>query len=164
MERPWGRLVAFLALAILLIVGTGVFVCHHSLALRRDTRDQPPAMASGVETNPHAPNAKHPQEVARILKLLPEIPVTASFDEIIAMLGLPKDRTGGSVSSTHCTMTWDVAPGYRFALSFDPEFQGDKLVLVFAEASFAAQSKPGFAPHEYHTVYPYRTWKGMVYQ
>jgi hypothetical protein len=96
------------------------------------------------------------------MKLLPAIPAAASLDEIITLLGLPKDWSGGSVSSTHCCMYWEVAPRYRFELSFDPVPRDGKLTVEFQEAGFAAQQKPGFAPDEYHTVYPYRTWKGMV--
>jgi len=99
------------------------------------------------------PNAEHPAEIARIMKLLPQIPATASFDKINEILGLPKEWDGGSVSATHCTMVWrNLAPGYDFTLNFSPE-GNDEVMLVFTEASFSAQG---------HTVYPYRSWKGMV--
>jgi hypothetical protein len=115
--------------------------------------------------NPHAPNAKHPDEVARIMNLLPKIEATDSYEKIIGMLGLPKDWDGGSVSSTHCTMVWrKLAPGYHFALNFDPVLKDGKRTLVFTEASFSADHKPGRPPDEYHTVYPYRSWKGMVHK
>jgi hypothetical protein len=115
------------------------------------------------EPSPHDANARHPAEVARIMALLPKIDATATYEKIIAQLGLPKDWDGGSVSSTHCTMVWrKLAPGYKFALNFDPVFKDGKIVLVFTEASFSAQNKPGFPADEYHTVYPYRSHKGMV--
>jgi hypothetical protein len=115
--------------------------------------------------NSHAPNAQHPDEVARIMKLLPKIEATDTYDKIIGMLGLPKDWDGGSVSSTHCTMIWKkLMPGYHLALNFDPVFKDGKITLVFAEASFSAQKKPGFPPDEYHTIYPYRSYKGMVHK
>jgi hypothetical protein len=114
------------------------------------------------EQNPHAPNAKHPEKVAAIMKKLSDMPVDASFDKIIAYLGLPKDWDGGSVSTTECTMVWNIAPGYHFALNFDPVAMGDKITLVFTDASFSAQKKPGFPPDEFHTIYPYRSRKGMV--
>jgi hypothetical protein len=114
--------------------------------------------------SPHDENATHPDEVARIMKLLPQIPTDASYDKIIAMLGLLKDWEGSSVSNTHCTMVWYISPGYAFVLNFDPVFTAGKRTLVFTEASFSAQKKPGFPSDEYHTVYPYRSWKGMVYK
>ena len=121
-----------------------------------------PAQDNG---NPHAPNAKHPDEVARIMKLLPKIEATDPYDKIIGTLGLPKDWDGGSVSSTHCTMVWrKLAPGYHFAMNFDPVFKDGKITLVFTEASFSAQKKPGFPPDEHHTIYPYRSAKGMVHK
>jgi hypothetical protein len=119
--------------------------------------------ADDKEPNPHDAHAKHPPEVARIMKLLPQIDASASSGKIIAFLDLPKDWDGGSVSTTHCTMVWKkLAPGYHFALNFDPVFRDGKIVLVFTEASFSAQKKPGFPADEHHTVFPYRSHKGMV--
>jgi hypothetical protein len=157
-----GKLIVLLALPILLTLGAGVFGYLRYGAVSKDRKDLPSAPAAIVAANPHAPNAEHPRAVARIMKRLPRIRGTASPGEIIRMLGLPKDWDGGSVSSTECSMYWKVAPGYRFELSFDPVPRDGKLNLEFRGAGFAAQKKPGFAPQEYHTVYPYRTWKGMV--
>ncbi len=118
-----------------------------------------------VEQDPHAANSKHPAAVARIVKLLPQIPADESPDRIIAMLGIPKDCDGGHVSNTGCSMVWKyIAPGYHFTLAFDPEVKEGKLTLKFGEARFSAQHKPGFPPEEYHTVYPYRSSEGMVYK
>jgi hypothetical protein len=115
------------------------------------------------EPRPHDANAKHPFAVTRIMGLLPHIPADASYHQIIALLGLPPDWDGGSVSSTHCSLVWrELAPGYHFVLNFDPMLKDGKLILVFTEASFSAHKKPGFPPNEYHTVFPYRSWKGMV--
>jgi hypothetical protein len=97
------------------------------------------------------------------MALLPGIPADGSFEEIIALLGLSKDWIGGSVSSTHCDMAWDIAPGYRFCLSFDPVFEDGTRALLFTGAGFSAQNKPGFRHDEYHTVYPYRARKGMAH-
>ena len=114
-------------------------------------------------TGPHAKDATHPTEVTRLMKLLPDIPVDGSLEEILAVLGLQDDWTGGGVSSTRCDMVWQIAPGYQFELSFDPVHGKDgSLTLVFVGAGFAAQNKPGFPPDEYHTVYPYRMREGMV--
>jgi hypothetical protein len=122
-----------------------------------------PGRSDDKEPNSHDANAKHPPEVARIMKLLPQIQADASYDKIIAMLGLPKDWDDGSVSATHCTMVWkNLAPGYHFAVNFDPVPKGDKIVLVFTDASFSAQKKPGFPADEYHTVFPYRSRQGTV--
>jgi hypothetical protein len=154
--------ISFLALPILLILGAGVAVLLRYSVLSKNQMELPSAPADRVATSPHAPNAQHPREVARIMKLLPDIPPDASVDEIIAMLRLAKSWNGGSVSSTHCCMFWDVAPRYRLELSFDPVPRDGKLTLELREAGFSAQGKPGFGPDEYHTVYPYRTWKGMV--
>jgi hypothetical protein len=131
--------------------------------LAHDKNPKPDALLQmAKERNPHDPDAKHPARVAKIMKLLPKIPADASFRQIIAMLGLPKSWDGGSVSTTHCTMVWRIAAGYKFALNFDPVWKGRAVRLVFTEASISAQRKPGFPPDEYHTVYPYRSWKGMV--
>jgi hypothetical protein len=102
--------------------------------------------------------------VARIMKLLPRIANRASVDELIALLGLPKNWDGGGVSATECTMIWNFEGGYKFVLSFDPVPKNGKLTLEFREAAFSAPHKPGFPPDESHTVFPYRTWKGMVYK
>ena len=59
-----------------------------------------------VERGPHAANSKHPESVARIMKLLPQIPADESPDKIIATLGLPKDWDGGEAGSTGCIMVW----------------------------------------------------------
>jgi hypothetical protein len=146
MGRWRGKWIALLAVPILLALGAGVLVYQRYRA------------------SPHGVNARHPPEVARIMQLLPEIPANATLDEIIALLGLPRDWDGGSVSSTHCCMYWEVAPGYRFELAFDPVPRDAKVHLEFREAGFAARNRPGFAAQEYHTVYPYRTWKGMVWE
>src|SRR5262249_32711841 len=115
-------------------------------------------------TGPHGPIPRHPPEVARIMKLLPEIPASASHDEIIAFLGLPEEWDGGSFDVHLCTMVWEhIAPGYKFVLCFHPEPRGGKLTLLFVEASFSAQSMLCCSPDGRGTVYPYRTWKGMVY-
>jgi hypothetical protein len=138
-------------MAIFLVCGTAILLAA--------------PLPAGDDGNPHAPNAMHPDEVAQIMKLLPQIEATDFFDKIIGMLGLPKDWDGGSVSSTHCTMVWrKLAPGYHFALNFDPVVKDGKIRLVFTEASFSAQKKPGLPPDEYHTIYPYRSWKGMVHK
>jgi hypothetical protein len=118
--------------------------------------------ANRKQSNPHEPNAKHPEKVARIMKLLPRIPVDASYDKIITFLGLPKDWDSGSVSTTHCTMVWNIAPSYQFALNFDPLPRDGKIKLVFTDAYFSARGKRGFPPDEFHTIYPYHARKGMV--
>ena len=145
MRRLRTKLIILLAVATLLLVG-GVFVYLRYLG----------------ESNPHTPDAKHPAEVARIIKLLPDMPTSASPDDIEAMLMLPKPDFG-SIGGRHCEIYWNIAPRYRFVLSFDPVWKERQLTLEFRSASIAAQGKPGFPLHEYHTVYPYRTWKGMVY-
>ncbi len=121
------------------------------------------ANAQEKAAGPHAKEATHPAEVARLMKRLPDIPVDGSLEEILAVLGLEDDWTGGGVSSTHCDMVWQIAPGYKLGLSFDPVPGKDASPrLVFVEAGFSAQNKPGFPADEYHTIYPYRTRKGMV--
>jgi hypothetical protein len=144
----------------LLVAAVVVFACLRQKAEERVS----PLDTPTTQANPHASNAKHPTEVARIIERLSEIPVTASADEIIALLGLPKDWNGGSVSSTHCCMTWDISTGYCFVLSVAPVAKDGKWALEFREAGFQAQGKPGFPPPEYHTIYPYHTWRGMQYK
>jgi hypothetical protein len=114
--------------------------------------------ARGEEPNPHGRNAKHPEEVVRIMKLLCEIPADASEAKIIAFLGLPEKATFGFGDEHGTTMYWDVAPGYRFRLHIFWGFGKPKLSL----AEFAATGKPGFPPEEYHTLYPYRSGTKMI--
>lgn len=113
-------------------------------------------------SNPHARNANRPVEVARLMKLMPEIERDDSHEEIITKLGLLKDCDGGGVDGTGCCMLWEIPPEYRFCLSFTVEEKNDKWILVFSQASFSAARKPGFPPHEYHTIYPFRDRKSMV--
>ena len=120
-------------------------------------------LSGDIENAPHDANARHPLVVMRIMGLLPQIPADGSYDQIITLLGLPPKWDGGTASSTHFKIVWrNLAPGYRFALNFSPVLKDGKQILVFAEASFSAHKKPGFPPDQYHTVYPFRSWKGMV--
>ena len=98
-----------------------------------------------------------------MISQLSEIPRVAKLDSILQLLELSKDWDGGSVSSTHCVMVWDVAPGYRFELSINPTPRDDDNIEVF-EAGFAAQNKPGFPLDEFHTVYPCLTTNGIAYE
>jgi len=156
------KMVTFVLLVCLEVVLASASQPCQGMA-KQDKPDAPQSKAK--EGNPHAADAMHPEEIARIMKLLPKIEAGASFDKIIAMLGLPKDWDGGSVSSTHCTMVWKkIAPGYHFGLNFDPVVKEGRRTLVFTEASFSAPRKPGFPPEEYHTLFPYRVAKGMVHK
>ena len=109
--------------------------------------------------------AKHPAEAARIMKLLPKIPASASADEIIKFLGLPNDFNEGHAGNMGFDMVWSkIALGYQFTLSFSPARKDGKITMVFAEAAFSALGAPGFPADDYYTVYPYRSAKGMIYK
>jgi hypothetical protein len=107
---------------------------------------------------------RHPPEVARLMKLLPDIPADGSPEDIVRFLGLPEEPTFAESSFTHHTMSWDTAPGYAFCLSFSPCFgpdPNDRRGLEFNSAGFSACGKPGYPPDTFEPVYPYRTWRGM---
>jgi hypothetical protein len=132
----------------------------------------PPPESGGVDPqqaqappDPFGTPPRHPPEVARLLKLLPDIPADGSPADVVRFLGLPDKPTYWEASTTHYDMTWDVAPGYTFFLGFSPWFSpdpNDQRALEFASAGFSACGKPGFPPDSFQTVYPYRTDRGMV--
>lgn len=146
---------------ILLLWGAGVIA-----VLAQDAVAWPRLRRHCGDYRQEKPSEKYPEAVARIMKVLPQIPADASPDKIIAMLGLPKhdEELEEVVDSHHCWMMWTVAPGYRFSMSFDwVLIQGD-FKLVFSGASVSAQQKPGSPSEEYQTVYPRRARNGMVYE
>jgi hypothetical protein len=113
---------------------------------------------------PKNPPGKHPAEVARIMKLLPKIRASASADEIIKFLGLPKDCDYGP-PGTGFTMSWNrIAPGYHFNLNFEPARKDGEVKFMLVEAAFSSLHAPGRPPDDYYTIYPYRSAKGMVYK
>lgn len=122
------------------------------------------AQPAHTRPDPFGTPPRHPPEVVRLMKLLPDIPADGDPEDIVRFLGLPENPTSGDSSFTHHNMGWDVAPGYCFYLSFSPWFgreHNDRRGLEFVEAGFTALGKPGYPPDSFQTVYPYRTWRGM---
>jgi hypothetical protein len=112
----------------------------------------------------HARHVKHPEEVARILALLPDIPETASPDEVIQFLGLPKEPTNCDSDRKGFDMGWDIAPGYRFGLSFRVVNKDGKWHTILTVAGFMVTHEPDSPSPRYGAVYPYRGHEGMVYE
>src|SRR5262249_44308555 len=74
---------------------------------------------------PWGPPPRHPPEVVRLMKLLPDIPADGDPEDIVRFLGLPEDPSSGDSSFTHHNMGWNVAPGYVFYLSFSISWSRD---------------------------------------
>jgi hypothetical protein len=99
------------------------------------------------------------------MRLLPQIPKDGSYEQIRSMLGLDRERDrGGGEDPEEFTEGWDIAPGYRFELTFVFEIrEGRDPVIHFASAGFSAQNKPGLPPQQFDTIFPYRVRDGMAY-
>src|SRR5262245_41293792 len=71
--------------------------------------------------DPFGPVPRHPPEVVRLMKLMPGIPADGSEQDILHYLGLrAEDVKYGNFSGVRCELIWDIAPGYRFFISFPP--------------------------------------------
>ncbi|APR78919.1 Hypothetical protein A7982_04266 [Minicystis rosea] len=123
-------------------------------------------IALGCAVHPHEPGATHPASVRHILGLLPTIPSGAGPDQVHRFLGIAPDRApdGGGVESGEMTEVFNLAPGYRLELSFAPAPEANPARVRFSAGSISAQRKPGFAPDEWHTLYPYRQGDRLVRQ